>query len=336
MAVKGLLLSEEKWRYPVISSDSYAQIMKEQVCPMLDKLRTVREFSLEGTQKLYCEYYNISERSGCKGTVFISHGFSESCEKYREVIYYFLTEGYCVVIMEHIGHGRSRKKEETNIPGTATYIEKFQDYIDGMNVIAGKVIKKLMPPYYLYAHSMGGAIGTAFMEQHPDFFKKAVLSAPMLEINCGGAPKLLAKTLALLGCAFGLGRKFFIGCKPYCPKEDFKSSASDCRERYMYYYKIQKKHTEFHNGGASFHWAKEAFSACDKMIMPKNCGKLSLPIILFQSGNDAFVSPGGQEKFIRNIPDGTIVRLPRVKHEIYMADDETLSLYWAAVFDFLR
>ncbi|MDE6965055.1 MAG: alpha/beta hydrolase, partial [Lachnospiraceae bacterium] len=54
--------------------------------------------------KLYYEAYCPKEE---KGAIVISHGFSESIEKYKEVIYYFVSAGYRVYLADHRGHGRS-------------------------------------------------------------------------------------------------------------------------------------------------------------------------------------------------------------------------------------
>ena len=42
-----------------------------------------------------------------KGSIVISHGFTECLEKFTELIYYFTEMGYSVYGLEHRGHGRS-------------------------------------------------------------------------------------------------------------------------------------------------------------------------------------------------------------------------------------
>ena len=38
---------------------------------------------------------------------------------------------------------------------------------------------------FLFAHSMGGAIGADFLEEYPEYFNSAILSAPMFQVNTG-------------------------------------------------------------------------------------------------------------------------------------------------------
>lgn len=52
-------------------------------------------------------YYEKYIKKDSKGKIVISHGLAECIEKYTEIIYYFLKEGYAVYILEHRGNGRS-------------------------------------------------------------------------------------------------------------------------------------------------------------------------------------------------------------------------------------
>ena len=50
---------------------------------------------------------------------------------------------------------------------------------------------------------MGGAIGTLFLETYPGYFKKAVLNAPMMQINTGKYSNFIAELLAKFYIAIG-------------------------------------------------------------------------------------------------------------------------------------
>ena len=52
-------------------------------------------------------YYRTYRIPQAKAAIVISHGFCEFAEKYKEVIYYFLKNGYSVYVPEHRGHGYS-------------------------------------------------------------------------------------------------------------------------------------------------------------------------------------------------------------------------------------
>lgn len=323
-------------QFEAIDEKNYRKIMQANILPCLNALRNSVLLNREGTQKLYCEYY-LQPSGKVIGSVFISHGFTESCGKYQEVIYYFLKAGYNVCMVEHRGHGRSRRTGAKNIAQSPTHVENFQFYIYDMAYAVEKVLKKNLPaPYYLFAHSMGGAVGAAYLEQYPDTFSKAVLSAPMFEINRGGLPLPLVKTVTAILCLLGKGGSFLPGQTPFSPRENSAASAATSIPRYRYYFRQQLATPEFQNGGSSCRWAKESIHAAERLLKPSNCAKIKIPILLFQAENDDFVCPGGQNKFIKQISNGKLVFVPGSKHEIYLSTNDILENYWPMIFDFLK
>lgn len=329
MTDRTTLLQAAPGEYPVIPAAALEKTMSETVEPFLAK--TGKAFSVEAQEghRLCGMTFRAADP---KGTVMISHGFSESWEKYREMIYYFLTEGYDVCIHNHWGHGDSGHTH----PGGPTHIDRFQTYVDDMAAVAKAVLPELTAPYCLYAHSMGGLVGALFIQQHPGVFEKAVFNAPMFEINRGGVPYAAAKTAAAFLCLIGRGKAFLPGQMPYSTREDFEASASDCPERYRLYYRRQVENIRLRNGGASCRWALESFRAGERLLKKKNCARMKLPILLFQAERDDYVLPGGQERFIAAVSNGRIIFVPGVKHEIYMSGDAVMKHYLQAVMSFLN
>ena len=140
-------------------------------------------------------YYELYPQETKKGTIVISYGFTESCLKYHELIYYFYLQGYKVAIMDHRGHGKSMREVEDH---TIVHIGLFSRYVKDLHRFVKTVVKPMAKdlPLYLYAHSMGGCIGAFYLEQYPEDFAKAVLNAPMLGVNLGGVPSWAARAPA--------------------------------------------------------------------------------------------------------------------------------------------
>ena len=88
----------------IISEMGYRDRMEKEAVPFLKEHRYCGFFAPDGQGEIYYERYR-QEKAG--GTVVMVHGFSESAEKYAEMIYYFLQAGYQVYIMDVRGHGRS-------------------------------------------------------------------------------------------------------------------------------------------------------------------------------------------------------------------------------------
>lgn len=197
----------QKCRVECLPEDILEQRMEEEAEPFLQKIRVSGMMKTTENKGLYYELY---PQENAKGTIVVSYGFTESCLKYYELLYYFYREGYQVAIMDHRGHGRSMREVEDM---TVVHIELFSRYVKDLHHFVEKKVKPMADgkPLYLFAHSMGGCIGTFYLEQYPDDFKRAVLTAPMLGVKLGGCPAWAARALCDMEVFRGKVRS---GCLP--------------------------------------------------------------------------------------------------------------------------
>lgn len=118
---KRILTEAVTGTYPVIPAKMLEKTMKEQVEPYLRKVG--KAFTVEAA-----DGHRISgmtfQAEQCRGTVMISHGFTEAWEKYMEMIYYFLQDGLNVCIHDHRGHGRSRGEKYVGLRKTVRNEER--------------------------------------------------------------------------------------------------------------------------------------------------------------------------------------------------------------------
>ena len=143
----------------ILSEQGYREQMENVVKPYLDICKSVLWPEREEGKKIYCERYLADSP---KGVVMISHGFTETAEKYKEVIYYFVKKQYHVYLPEYCGHGRSYRL----IPDSSLiYVDDYQRYVNDFLYVA-KMAAKENPglPVFLYGHSMGGGLAVAFRE----------------------------------------------------------------------------------------------------------------------------------------------------------------------------
>lgn len=279
-------------------------------------------------------YYELYPRDNPLGTIVISYGFTESCEKYREIIYYFHKQGYQVAIMDHRGHGKSVRETENQ---SIVHISHFSQYVKDFH---GFIRTKVYPirkgkPLYLYAHSMGGCIGALYLEKHPKVFAKAVLNAPMLEIQMGRMPHWAADGICCIFILLGQGNKRVFTMKEFQEDEPFSMSAANSAARYAYYRQIQKKHPEYQTSCGSYQWVHEAIQAGRRALKPENMRSISAPVLLFQAAEDTFVTSRAHKIFINGILDGRIIRV-KSRHEIGRSTNDILEPYLAEIFSFLQ
>ena len=202
--------------FRVIGSQGYAQAMSEQVLPYLRA--HVRAEKEEGG--LYCEFY---PREECRGTVMLSHGFTENCAKFAEIIYYLHRAGYQVATMDHRGHGRSQRDETL---GRLIHVDRFETYVEDMHRLVERLVHPNAQgkPAFLLGHSMGGAISLMYLEAHPEVFSKGILTAPMVQVNSAPFSFRAGKCLADSACRLGLSRKRAFITRDYDPGETLELS----------------------------------------------------------------------------------------------------------------
>ena len=278
-------------------------------------------------------YYKSYEVEDSEEVIVISHGFCESSEKYRELIKTFNKNNYSVYIIDHRGHGKSGRlgidNSQINVEDFNYYIKDLKTFLDSI-VVPNLNDRKL----YLFAHSMGGAIGALFLEKHNNYFEKAIFNCPMMEIDTGKYPKIVSKIVSKLFCTIGMGNKYLFGHGPFNSKPDFINSATSSRKRYDSYFNKQLEHKELQTSGGSFNWLNQAFKGIKELLKEENIQNIKADALLFQAGKDTFVKPNGHNKFVSLAKNCEFVRFEDAKHEIYIEKDEIFNPYIEKVLGF--
>ena len=307
---------------------------REVVENIKNKLQEIKEFGYfvgRNNENIYYEKYSVYNE---KGRIVIAHGFTECISKFTEMIYYFTEMGYSVYALEHRGHGRSGflgKYHKSQVS-----IEKFIYYVEDLKKFLDEVVVENDVELYLYAHSMGGAIGTMFLEEYNGYFKKAILSAPMMEINTGNYPKWISYVISCLYILIGSGERYIFGHKPFDGKYDLDNAGTKNKYRYENHLEELISNEELQRSAGSFKWLFESLKATDKIVKKKNVEKIDIPILLFQAGKDTFVKDEGQNKFCERAKNCKKVRFDNAKHEIFADDDETIKEYLKIIKEFLQ
>lgn len=304
--------------------NDYERQMWELAEPYLSQ-RGQKRYLRRGKGKIYCETYRADAP---RGIIVISHGFTENVKKYEELICYFLQMGYHVYIMEHCGHGKSyRLSEDLSLVHVDSYKRYLQDYLHTVRM-ASREYPGL--PVIAFGHSMGGGIAAAAAARCPDLFDGVILSSPMIRPLTGGVPWHTAKRIARAACIAGKKKSYVAGQRPY-EEERFEDSAGTSEARFKYYQAFRSREPLYQMNAASYGWLSEA-ALLNRELMKKSWRKLDMPVLLFQAGQDSFVSNRAQNIFVKKLRRGGICpvsvrRFENAKHEIYLSEDNVLALY---------
>jgi len=314
----------------VLNEDRFEEEMVSTVEPLLQTYRNKGFLTIVRGMRLSYEYYLCSDPVGA---VVICHGMTESAEKYREMIYYFLSAGYSVFALDHRGHGKSHRDTE-NL--SLVHIGKFQDYVDDLDLFIRKIVRPnaVNLPLYLYAHSMGGGIGATYLSQHPVTFRRAVLNAPMIAPKTDWFPLWLAEATAAIITLFGSGKKRVYAFGEYDENESFEDSAGTSEARFDYYRQKRLRYRHLRTSAPTYGWLWQSAGVCRWLLHRGHCATVQAPVLLFQAEKDDYVRARPQKKYVQKIPHGELVRIAESKHEIYSSPNPVLQPYLDQILSF--
>lgn len=316
----------------LVASENYSEAMSSVVLPALKARETQTTLSAKDGTPLYCVSYNADSSVG---TVLVLHGFTENAYKYSELIYSLLNNGFSVVAYDQRGHGRSGRVKGLS-DSSVTHVDRFEDYVDDLSLVCGRLLAPMPKPHLIFSHSMGGAVAALYMESHPETFAAAFFCAPMIAPNTSGVPVFAAS--AICGAARLLGRgdhrPFFI--KPWHGPEDFATSCATDPARFAWYDAVKTARDEFHNSVPTYQWTSEAVKVTRKILAAGAPEKIPCPVMLSTAEHDFSVMPDPQKDFIGRVPHGKHVFVSGARHEIFRSTNDVFFPWWHDVLSFFR
>ncbi len=276
-------------------------------------------------------YYAMSEEA--KATIVMVHGFCEFFGKYHEVFRNFYEEGYNVFFLEQKGHGLSERRISRDY---LVHVDDFGEYVEDLKCFMDQIVYPMTEndKHILYCHSMGGAVGTLFLERYPRYFSAAVLSSPMLKMRYAGVPEWQVKALDKLASLLHWGKRPMPGAAPFDPeKPDFENSAASSQARYEYQFmnRVNGQSSYTMNGG-TYGWVNAATRATEELR--KKAGIIKVPVLILQAGLDDWVDNAGQDEVAGKMRHCELRHFPKAKHEIYNGTEESLKKYYSVIFRF--
>ena len=305
-----------------IPEDRYQETYDSAVVPYLAAHKTADDFFESFDQAKI--HYAVFGADNPKGTIVILHGFTESVVKFRPLIYVFLNEGYSVCIFDQRGHGKSHRDVENP---SLTHVDHFEDYVRDMEVFLDQVVKKMPGPYYLFGHSMGGAVSALYLESGSTFFKKAILTSPMIMPAHAGVPMPITKFVFGTMALFGQRKKVLFNAPDYTGEENFENACASSRVRFVWYNNLKKADPDLYTCNPTVGWALESMKVPRKILKKGAPEGIKTPVLLFSCDGDNMVLRPEQEKFVSRVPDARFETVSGGKHELYRSDDAVLYPY---------
>lgn len=291
----------------------------------LDTIKTEGFITSFDGVKLYYEFFKVEN---AKATVVAVHGLSEFTKKYYEFTYALTESGFNVMLFDQRCHGLSgRLTEDVRL----IHVDKFSDYVKDLELIIEKTKTLSEKPVYIYAHSMGGAVTTFYLEKHDDV-EKTVLAAPMFLPVAGGLPPFLARIL-LFFCKMRVGKSTrFRYTKDFNPNHQFKNTSDASYARFCHNMDMRRSDERYQSTPLTVGWT--LCSLCLVPALMRAAKSITAPILLLSPENDTVVKIKPQYRFARLCKSCDLQAVKNAKHSMLTGDDETVKSHLLQIIDY--
>jgi lysophospholipase len=289
------------------------------------------DFSRRFGRHIYVRYARwpsvLSERHG---TVCVLPGRTEFIEKYFEVIGELRRRGFSVAILDWRGQGGSSRLCRNRLKGHIGSFDAYQaDLFSLMNEV---VLPDCPPPYYLLAHSMGGAIALKAATRRGSWFDRVVLTAPMLALQDLPCSPALVGSLTGALSACGFGRTLVPGgMASYRRSHRFDGNVlTSDPERFARTQGILQAALELALGPPTIGWVAAAFKAMAEIADEGFARRLRVPVLIIAAGDDRVVSNRAIEALAFRLKLARQIVLRGAMHEILQERDPIRQAFWGA------
>jgi lysophospholipase len=274
------------------------------------------EFSGVGGLKIR---YAAFEKENSSGALVVLPGKTETYLKYAELFYDLQQLPLNVYAMDHRGMGFSERMLPDRLK---VHVDRFEHYVEDLGTFVEQIVEaEKQERLFVLGHSVGSLIAALYLENEPGVFQAGVLCSPFFGLRFGPVPGFLLRALArLLDCTVG-HEQYAPGQKNIRRPTFENNTITHSYERWVLWEQETVPNNEaIHFGGVTNHWLRESLAAGHRAI--RGAGKIKLPVLLLQAGEDSLVSAGAQRRFCRRANRCCRIRIREARHEILIERQE--------------
>jgi lysophospholipase len=267
-------------------------------------------------------------RDSARGTVLVFPGRTEAIEKYGRAAADLCARGFASAVIDWRGQGLSDRLHPNAALG---HVGRFSDYQKDVAALLAHVRALGLPrPFYLLAHSMGGAIALRALLGGLDV-RAVAFSSPMWGIRIAPHMRPVAWTLSTASRPLGLGHVMAPGQPPvsYILNATFAENSLTTDAGMWDYMRRQiRAEPRLGLGGPSLAWLNEALRENRRT---RAAPAPPVPALAFAAGDETIVVPGAIRARMARWPGGRLVNLPGARHEVLMETPERRQMIFDAI-----
>jgi lysophospholipase len=264
-----------------------------------------------------------------KGTVVILNGRADFVERYFETMGDLQRRGYHVAGFDWRGQGGSQRLLKDHLRG---HIRSYREYDEDLRAVMEGVVTKNCPgPYYAIGHSTGGHILLRALSRQ-SWFKKAIVTSPLMELRYGSWPKSVAFLLASIATAVGFGWLYLPGFKqpPFLLREFEGNPLTSDKRRWDRDVRTMQEHERLGVGGPTYAWLVATILSFKDLHTRRKGQGLNCPVMMILAGREHIVDNAASHRFAANVPGVSVVTIAQSMHEIMLENDVVRKEFLAA------
>jgi lysophospholipase len=272
-------------------------------------------------------------KDAAQGTILILQGRAEFVEKYASVIAEFGRYGFSSATFDWRGQGGSERliahPRKGHIRSFGAYLRDLAAILDWMRA------NDLAKPWYLVAHSMGGAVALQAIIGKEASFRRAVLCAPLIEV-AGIGPGHIARDAARVLARMGFAEAFVPRGSARSPLEGLFAGnpLMQDRERFFALQAMIAERPRLAIGDPTIGWATAMFDALDAFAKPEFGAKNETPILMLLAGQDRIVDSAAAARLATRIRSASAIVIPGARHELLQERAAVRAQVTAAILSF--
>lgn len=314
----------------IIPEEEFPQAIV-QVEQELSKLRCEGFFAAKGGAEIYYEYFLVPEAIG--SVVFV-HGLSEFTKKYQEVALYFIRQGYNVFLYDQRGHGRSHR--DVSRP-ELIHINSFDQLAEDLDTYVETLVRPAADcPLYLYAHSMGGAVGFLYLSKYGRKFQKAVITSPLLMPRMNDLPPWFFRMTTGITKVFRGSRAKFIYSAEYRVGKPYTPVPGDSPNRVRYCLAYREQEPMYRSTPMTLGCTNNTLKIQQRLLSKKVAGSIPIPTLMLCAENDHLVRTKPQGEFAKRCSACIHEILPGANHAFHTDSSEILEQALQRIFCFYQ
>lgn len=254
-----------------------------------------------------------------KGTVLIFPGRTEYIEKYGPTAADMTAQGFATLAIDWRGQGLADRMLPDRKLG---HVQHFKDFQHDVQAVLSYATEQALPkPWYLLAHSMGGAIGLrALIQGLP--VSACCFSAPMWGIGISPALRIAADILRKVVGVLKLDdmRTPTTSVGQYIQEHTFDdNSLTGDPQMYRFLQDQLAQHPELVLGGPTLRWLSQSIEECAQLASLTSPAQ---PCTTLLGADEQIVDIPAIHNRMARWHNGTLVTIPSGRHELLLETPE--------------